>query len=335
MTELKLSIVIPLYNTPVDYFGSCLESIREQTLPKNFAEVIIVDDCSTVDYSKIYEEYSDLPLRIERLEQNLGPGVARHKGVDLAKGRYITFLDADDEFFDSVSIKNLYEAALKNPFHDMVCGKVLEQLENGEVYPHLDDYVWCFAKLFKRDFLKKNEINFNNTRANEDNSFCTLCSLVSKKIIWIDDFVYFWKYQPNSITRRNNQSYKYSEFKSYVENMIWVYDELVKRKKEKEKSSLQFYANVWIRLYFHLLTSCKKDIKWGLETLQLARLYYEKIYQFYKNNCDRYFSNCYEQMFYSSTVDFVSPPLVSFVEFEYRIENNKITELDYLKYKER
>ena len=40
-------------------------------------------------------------------------------------------------------------------------------------------------------------------------------------------------------------------------------------------------------------------------------------------------------MFYSSTVDFVSPPLVSFVEFEYRVENNEITELDYLKYKER
>lgn len=335
MVEIKLSIIIPLYNTPIDYFKSCLESIREQTLPKNFAEVIIIDDCSTMNYSELYDEYSDLSLRVERLESNSGPGVARHKGVELAKGRYITFLDADDEFFDSVSIKNLYEAALKNPFHDMICGRVLEQLKNGDVLPHSDDYVWCFAKLFKRDFLNKNKINFNNTRANEDNSFCTLCSLLSNKIIWIEDFVYYWKYQPDSITRRNNQAYEYTEFKSYIDNMIWVYDELVKRKKEKEKCCLQFYNNVWIRLYFHLLVSCKKDIKWGIDTLRIARLYYEKIYQTYQNFGKRYFNECYETMFYSSTIDFASPPLVSFTEFEYRIKNNEITELDYLKYKER
>lgn len=333
MREIKLSIVIPLYNTPINYFESCLQSILDQSFPKHFLEVIIVDDCSTVDYSEIYNKFEDLPLKVIRQEINSGSGVARQIGIDNARGSYITFIDSDDELFDNRSLYNLYNAAVENPFHDIICGKVLEQLKNSDVFPHIDDYVWCFAKLFKRDFLIKNNIKFNNTRANEDNSFCTLCSLLTNKIIWIEDFVYFWKYQPTSITRRNNQKYEFSEFKSYIVNMIWVYEQLVQRNKQGDKKCILFYNNVWIRLYFHLIKCCqRKYYDRALETLQLAKEYYDKVFILYKKIGEKYFSQCYSSMFSSSISIWEDIPKVSYSEFEYRVLNNQINELDYRKY---
>ena len=78
--SVKISIIIPLYNTPIDYFRDCLQSIVDQGMNK-MIEVIIVDDCSTENYSEIYNEFLNLNLTILRPEKNSGPGVCRHTGA--------------------------------------------------------------------------------------------------------------------------------------------------------------------------------------------------------------------------------------------------------------
>ena len=81
--SVKISIIIPLYNTPIDYFKDCLQSIKDQGMNK-LIEVIIVDDCSTVNYTEVYNNFTDLNLTILKPDQNSGPGVCRHIGVDKA-----------------------------------------------------------------------------------------------------------------------------------------------------------------------------------------------------------------------------------------------------------
>ena len=88
-----ISVIIPAYNIE-PYIETCIDSLEKQTLLKDMFEVIIVDDCSTdKTLSKIRAYPTNLNLQIPNLEKNAGPGIARNKGMSLAKGKYLLFLD--------------------------------------------------------------------------------------------------------------------------------------------------------------------------------------------------------------------------------------------------
>lgn len=91
----KVSIITPSYNSS-KYIYQTVESVLAQTY-KNW-ELIIVDDHSTDDSNKIIEEYckKDNRIRLIKLKKNVGPALARNRGIEEAKGNYIAFLDSDD-----------------------------------------------------------------------------------------------------------------------------------------------------------------------------------------------------------------------------------------------
>lgn len=91
----SVSVVIPLYNKG-PYIARTLSSIFKQAYPP--LEIIIVDDCSTDDGPEKVLACNDPRIRLVKNPVNLGPGATRNKGLALAGGRYIAFLDADDEW---------------------------------------------------------------------------------------------------------------------------------------------------------------------------------------------------------------------------------------------
>lgn len=92
----KVSVIIPIYNVQ-DYLTDCLDSLIKQTLKD--IEIICVDDGSTDNSFWILKKYAAIDKRIIILQQeNAGAGVARNKGLSLAKGTFLSFLDADDFF---------------------------------------------------------------------------------------------------------------------------------------------------------------------------------------------------------------------------------------------
>jgi len=91
---MKLSIVVPIYNTK-EYLGQCIESILNQTC-ENF-ELILVDDGSTDGSGQICDSYAQKDKRITVVHStNQGLTSTRKKGVELAKSEYICFVDSDD-----------------------------------------------------------------------------------------------------------------------------------------------------------------------------------------------------------------------------------------------
>lgn len=90
-----VSIITPTYNSE-RYIQETIKSVQNQTY-SNW-EMIIVDDCSTDNTVKIIEKIQKTEPRIIlfKLEKNSGAGIARNKAIELAQGRYIAFLDADD-----------------------------------------------------------------------------------------------------------------------------------------------------------------------------------------------------------------------------------------------
>ena len=94
-----ISIVIPFYNAE-KYIIECLKSIEDQSINSDLIEIIAVDDCSTDrGLAKILDHKIDLNIIIDKLPENSGPGIARNKGISLASGKYILFLDSDDKLY--------------------------------------------------------------------------------------------------------------------------------------------------------------------------------------------------------------------------------------------
>jgi len=94
--NLLISIIVPVYNIE-PYIEQCLDCLKNQTLAPELFEVILIDDCSTNQtVDKIQKFSSRLNIQLVKLGKNLGPGAARNREIDLAKGQYIVFLDGDD-----------------------------------------------------------------------------------------------------------------------------------------------------------------------------------------------------------------------------------------------
>lgn len=137
MFEPKISIIIPVYNVE-KYLRECLDSCINQTLED--IEIICVDDCSTDGSFKILEEYhqKDCRIKIFRQEENKKQGAARNKGLGIATGEYIWFVDSDD-YIDTKACQILYDA-IKEFDVNMLCFSAIQFIETNKTrhfsYPH-------------------------------------------------------------------------------------------------------------------------------------------------------------------------------------------------------
>jgi len=106
----ELSIIIPIYNVE-KYLDHCIQSVLNQTLKD--IEIILVDDESPDNCPQICDKYQKMDSRIKVIHQtNSGLGFARNSGIEIAKGRYITFVDSDD-LVDIYAYKHLCECLHK------------------------------------------------------------------------------------------------------------------------------------------------------------------------------------------------------------------------------
>ena len=93
-----VSVVVPIYKTPEPFLRACIESIQAQTIQNS--EIILVDDGSPDQCGAICDEYAASDSRILVIHQeNGGPSKARNHGIAHVRGRYLTFVDADDVLF--------------------------------------------------------------------------------------------------------------------------------------------------------------------------------------------------------------------------------------------
>ena len=105
--RIQISVIVPAYNT-AQWLSSCLNSIINQTY-KNL-EIIVINDGSTDATAEIVEKYANMDKRIIAVHQeNMGLVAVREKGISMATGQYVTFVDADDSIE-----QDMYERLLNN-----------------------------------------------------------------------------------------------------------------------------------------------------------------------------------------------------------------------------
>ena len=123
------SIIVPVYNTE-KYLERCINSIVDQTF-KDW-ELILIDDGSTDKSGKICDKYLILDERVYvEHKKNNGVSAARNRGLEIAKGEYITFIDSDD-WIDLDFLEKVY-AKIKNKDLDIIMTECVLELEKKSV----------------------------------------------------------------------------------------------------------------------------------------------------------------------------------------------------------
>ena len=127
--EPKISIVMPTYNRADSFFRAAIESALNQTY-KNF-ELIIIDDASTDNTSKLVNSFNDKRIVYFQSDHNHGEYWATNYGIILAKGKYLTWLHSDD-ILPTNSLELRIKGLEVNPELDFVHGDIIIIDKNGK-----------------------------------------------------------------------------------------------------------------------------------------------------------------------------------------------------------
>ncbi|MCK9482501.1 MAG: glycosyltransferase family 2 protein [Bacteroidia bacterium] len=221
-----IDIIIPAYNSHKTIVR-LLGSILCQTIIDNII-VTIVNDCGD-NYSEIVKLFSNyMSVREISLPENRGPGVARQLGIDSTNCPFIVFADSDDSFDGAFALETLLQEINKYPNTIGVFAEHFLEVRDKELkfaqFP--PNFVWAFAKIYRREKLEIYQVRFNNSRANEDVGFNRYINLVveneEERPVMFNATVYNWHDNKNSITRINPDFVFSDNVCGYIDNMIYA-----------------------------------------------------------------------------------------------------------------
>lgn len=246
---MKVSVIIPVYNAS-NYIGQCIESVLRQTY-KNF-ELILINDGSKDDSLDIIYKYAKKDKRICIVHQkNMGVAKTRNKGIKIANGDYITFVDNDD----SIDEDYLEKFVSNSNDCDIIIGgykrvdmhkKVLMRLVLKNTDWSKYTFITPWGRFFKRDFLIKNKIQFFSYPIGEDVFFNLKAYSLTKKIKIIPYVGYNWLYNDNSISNTIHKGF--NEKVDIVTFLNKIYD----IREIGSKQYIDYYCykfGIWYLLY--------------------------------------------------------------------------------------
>ncbi len=235
MTKQPLvSIIVPVYNVE-KYLSQCIDSLINQTYSN--LEIILINDGSTDSSLLICKKYAFEDTRIQIVDQeNKGLSEARNIGIDIAKGKYVSFLDSDDwlelltfektvviaeknqydlvfwQFIKEFDDKNIpykgvfrqdtfFEEASLLMLHRRIAGPLNEEMKNPQ---YIDSYVSAWGKLYSLAIIKKNNLRFVDTKiiGSEDILFSFQYFGLIKNAFYLNEhLLHYRKDNPTSLTK--------------------------------------------------------------------------------------------------------------------------------------
>lgn len=256
---MKVSVIIPAYNAEKT-IKRCMESVLNQTLSD--IEIIAVNDGSKDGTPDILNSFSDCRLTVIS-QDNSGQGAARNLGMSRARGEYISFVDADDTIEPDM-LKEMYNRAKEYDAEIVQCNlwdifsdgtrrlqldplnDFVEISDNAEYFSNylavcIHSYEVC-NKIFKRDFIKKNNLKFADTRKyfSEDILFNMEAVKYLKRVCFYGAPCYNY-YQ-------NSESHMHSNASERVLKMEELFSDYIKTVDGKMKLSASYLASM-VMLY--------------------------------------------------------------------------------------
>lgn len=209
----KISIIMPCFNAE-KYIERSFKSILNQTMNLEDIEVIMVDDCSTDNTKKIIKEYDEKYINFKAIfhENNSGGcAVPRNSGLKIASGKYIMFLDADDEFALDMC-ETMYNKIEETGVDLVKCNYEKIDLNFSRLHYVYDEElseikINCKTDLpphevsvcdviHRKSFLDEKNIRFENVKNGEEYLFSLTEYVNSDYMIFLNDY-HGYKYYDN------------------------------------------------------------------------------------------------------------------------------------------
>ena len=244
-----VSFIVPIYNIKEEDLKKCIESIKNQTL--NEIEIILVDDGSTNNSGLICDEYCNDNEKITVIHQkNKGLCAARNVGYRIAKGEYISFVDADDwielnfaeimymhakeKNVDVISCKSYREYPNRTlhyncsyEFNRVYLEKECKKLQE-DILEFSANNACVYAKIIKKSLLDKYTIIHDEElrQGAEGIEFNIRLYGHVNRACFIEDELYHYRYNGDSISNKHNENNHYLVLKCFekIKNEIMEYD---------------------------------------------------------------------------------------------------------------
>ena len=225
---IKVSIVIPVYKVE-KYLPACLDSVLSQTLQD--IEVICIDDASPDRCPEILDDYAarDPRVRVLHLSENHQQGFGRNRGLEMARGNFVYFLDSDDMIMPE-TLEELYNVAEQDQldgifFDSQVIFESKELLRRNCTYParrygRYENSVYSGPALFelfmeqrdwssyvqrmfwRKDFILRKKVFFLEGTEHEDEFFAFKAILLAQKVRYIPKGYFIRRYREDSVMTR-------------------------------------------------------------------------------------------------------------------------------------
>lgn len=243
-----VSIIVPVYNLE-DYVENCIRSLTNQTYEN--IEILCIDDGSTDNSATVIKKFAEGDQRVKYIyKENGGVSSARNKGLEIANGDYIMFVDGDD-YMHYQAVEIFVKGILKTD-SDIFCSKMLKtdtyflefsEVVNAKYYPiNVEDmysdsknrsFATVTAKLFRREILKSIWFPLK-IKYGEDTNFLFKVISSYPKVSKTDENLYFYYVRDFS-----------AETSPFGLNKITVldsYDDICNYFKTKEDTNLKAFA---------------------------------------------------------------------------------------------
>lgn len=244
----QLQILVPQYNETDEIIKPLLDSIQSQENVSfdNFS-VIITNDGSDIKLSREFLDTYSFHIDYYFNEHH-GVSATRNYCLDKSTAKYVMFCDADDAFYGNNGLAKVFKAIEQN--FDCIMFSFLEESKDkdtGEVSyeEHFNDGIFIHAKVFKREYLVKNNIRFDETLCvNEDANFVHICRSLSKDVADVHDVIYVWKWREGSVSRKSEE-FHHKCVLIFIDASDKLIQELLRRSVDDEAAACAVYTIIF------------------------------------------------------------------------------------------
>ena len=227
--DKKISIIVPVYNSEKD-LGKCLDSLVGQAMQD--IEIILINDGSRDSSQTIIDEYcARYPGMVRSIQQeNSGQAAARNRGIEMAEGEYILFVDSDD--YVDLSVCEKTYALAKEKDYDIVCFDYWIENKGERVYreyytvkcedkkaQYLINDTSPWNKLISGKLFSENGLRFLESYIYEDLELIPRLALYTDKIGYLNEALYFYIVHEGSTMRQKKYTPKLASIYYVMESL--------------------------------------------------------------------------------------------------------------------